>query len=84
MATRARATKPGAGKPTNANVSKLTALCDHHMISRPLARNVIQSVMDDRRTPDEAVSYLSRICTCGNFDATRAKRVLEEACGGAT
>ena len=56
----------------------LTNLCDHGLIGRSLARKVIRSVKESRRSPDEAVSDLSRICTCGHFNARRARRILKE------
>ena len=32
-----------------------------------------------RRTPEQAATYMQRFCSCGVFNPARAKRILEEA-----
>jgi hypothetical protein len=49
------------------------------MISANLARKMIDWVKEGRRTPEQAVTYMARFCSCGVFNPVRAKRVLEEA-----
>ena len=44
-----------------------------------LAKKMIDWVKEGRRTPDEAATYLTRFCSCGVFNPSRAKRILEEA-----
>jgi hypothetical protein len=40
---------------------------------------MIDWVKEGRRTPDQAVTYLARFCSCGVYNPSRAKRILEEA-----
>ena len=49
------------------------------MVSHSLAKKMIDWVKEGRRTPEEAVTYLARFCSCGVFNPSRAKRVLEDA-----
>ena len=48
------------------------------MIMLP-AKKMIDWVKEGRRTPEQAVSYLTRFCSCGVFNPARGKRILEEA-----
>ena len=66
-------------KLPNTQVLKLTTMCGHGMVSASLAKKMIDWVKEGRRTPAEAVTYLSRFCSCGVFNPARAKRILEEA-----
>lgn len=66
-------------KLPNTQLLKLTTMCGHGMISVSLAKKMVDWVKEGRRTPAEAVTYLARFCSCGIFNPTRAKRVLEEA-----
>jgi len=45
----------------------------------PLAKKMIDFVKENRRTPEQAATYLSRFCSCGIFNPSRAKRILEDA-----
>jgi hypothetical protein len=54
-------------------------MCGHGMISQSLAKKMIDWVKEGRRTPDEAVCYMSRFCSCGVFNPMRAVRILEDA-----
>ena len=49
------------------------------MVANSLAKKMIDWVKEGRRTPDEAVTYLARFCSCGVFNPARAKRILEDA-----
>jgi hypothetical protein len=40
---------------------------------------MIDWVKEDRRTPEQAVTYLTRFCSCGIFNLAPAKRILEDA-----
>lgn len=57
----------------------LSTMCGHGMISHQLARKMIDWVKEGRRTPEEAVTYLSRFCSCGIFNTSRGKRILMDA-----
>jgi hypothetical protein len=66
-------------KLPNTQVLTLSTMCGHGMISASLAKKMIDWVKEGRRTPDEAVTYMERFCSCGVFNPARAIRVLEEA-----
>src|SRR5688572_3632010 len=63
----------------NSHVLTLSTMCGHGMVSSSLAKKMIDWVKEGRRTPDQAVTYLARFCSCGVFNPARAKRILEEA-----
>jgi hypothetical protein len=66
-------------KLPNTQVLTLSTMCGHGMIAHSLAKKMIDWVKEGRRTPDEAVTYMQRFCSCGVFNPSRAKRILEEA-----
>jgi hypothetical protein len=66
-------------KLPNSQVLMLSTMCGHGMISHSLAKKMIDWVKEGRRTPEQAVTYLTRFCSCGVFNPSRAKRILEEA-----
>jgi hypothetical protein len=49
------------------------------MVSSSLAKKMIDWVKEGRRTPEQAVTYMARFCSCGVFNPARACRILEEA-----
>jgi hypothetical protein len=61
------------------HVLELSTMCGHGMLSHNFARKMIDLVRENRRTPQQAATYMARFCTCGIFNLTRAKRVLEQA-----
>ena len=63
----------------NSDVLKIATMCGHGMVSGSLAKKMIDWVKEGRRTPEQAVTYLQRFCSCGVFNPARAKRILEEA-----
>jgi hypothetical protein len=71
--------RAGIEKLPSTQVLTLTTMCGHGMISQSLAKKMIDWVKEGRRTPDEAVSYLSRFCACGVFNPMRAARIIEDA-----
>jgi hypothetical protein len=60
----------------------LTTMCGHGMISASMAKKLMDWVKEGRRTPEEAVTYMARFCSCGVFNPARAKRILEECRSG--
>jgi hypothetical protein len=66
-------------KLPNTQVLTLTTMCGHGMISQNLARKMIDWVKEGRRTPEQAVTYLARFCSCGVYNPARAQRILEDA-----
>jgi len=63
----------------NEDVLKLSTMCGHGMVSSSFAKKMIDWVKEGRRTPAQAVTYLSRFCSCGVFNPSRAQRILEDA-----
>ncbi|MDQ2898249.1 MAG: hypothetical protein M3Y07_00435 [Acidobacteriota bacterium] len=66
-------------KLPNTQVLMLTTMCGHGMIGSSLAKKMIDWVKEGRRTPEEAVTYMARFCSCGVYNPSRAKRILEDA-----
>ena len=63
----------------NSQVLMLSTMCGHGMVSHTFARKMIDWVKENRRTPEEAASYMARVCSCGVFNPSRAARILEDA-----
>lgn len=63
----------------NSDVLGLSTMCGHGMVSMSLAKKMIDWVKEGRRTPEQASIYLTRFCSCGVFNPSRARRLLEEA-----
>jgi hypothetical protein len=63
----------------NEDVLKLSTMCGHGMVSSSFAKKMIDWVKEGRRTPAQAVTYLTRFCSCGVFNPSRAQRILEDA-----
>jgi hypothetical protein len=67
------------GHLPNEDVLMLSTMCGHGMVSSSLAKKMIDWVKEGRRTPEQAVTYLARFCSCGVFNPSRAVRILEDA-----
>jgi hypothetical protein len=66
-------------KLPNTQVLTLTTMCGHGMISASFAKKMIDWVKEGRRTPEQAALYMAHFCSCGAYNPSRAKRILEEA-----
>jgi hypothetical protein len=66
-------------KLPNSHVLLLSTMCGHGMISHSLAKKMIDFVKEGRRTPKDAAAVLTRFCSCGVFNPSRAVRILEDA-----
>lgn len=66
-------------KLPEADVLLLSSMCGHGMIAASLAKKMIDWVKEGRRTPQQAATYLTRFCSCGVFNPSRACRILEQA-----
>lgn len=66
-------------KLPNTQLLTLSTMCGHGMISTSLAKKMIDWVKEGRRTPEQAVTYLARFCSCGVFNPHRAQRILEDS-----
>ena len=60
-------------------VLELSTMCGHGMVSHNFAKKMIDWVKEGRRTAPQAATYMTRFCSCGIFNLTRAIRILEEA-----
>lgn len=69
-------------KLPNSKVMMLSTMCGHGMVSHSLAKKLIDWVREGRRTPEQAASYMTRFCSCGVFNPTRAARILKEVARG--
>ncbi len=69
-------------KLPDANVMLLSTMCGHGMVSHGLAKKMIDWVKEGRRTPEQAAGCLTRFCSCGVFNPSRAARVLRQAARG--
>ncbi|MET0500788.1 MAG: hypothetical protein ABW172_04615 [Candidatus Binatia bacterium] len=63
----------------DATVLELSTMCGHGMLSAHLVKKMIDWVKENRRTPAEVSSTMSRFCSCGVFNTSRAERILNEA-----
>jgi len=61
------------------NVLELTTLCGHGLISHNFAAKMISMVREKRVTPEKAAGYMSKFCSCGAFNTTRAVRILNRS-----
>ena len=52
---------------------------DTSPVRGPLASITPLEFIQVRRTPEEAVTYMARFCSCGVYNPSRAKRILEDA-----
>ena len=66
-------------KLPNTQVLTIATMCGHGMISASLAKKMIDWVKEGRRTPEQAAMYMAHFCSCGAYNPSRAKRLLEEA-----
>lgn len=64
----------------NSQVLGLSTMCGHGMVSFNMARKMLDMVREGRRTTEQAVATLTRLCPCGVYNPDRAKRLIEEAC----
>ena len=63
----------------DAQVLTLATMCGHGMVSASLAKKMIDWVKEGRRTPEQAAMYMAHFCSCGAYNPSRAKRLLEES-----
>lgn len=68
-------------KLPDATTLELSTMCGHGMIAADFAKKMIDWVKENRRTPEQAAGYMARFCSCGVFNTTRARRILNRACG---
>jgi len=59
-------------------VLELTTMCGHAMISANLVDKLVRDIKRGRKTVEEAVLEMTKCCTCGNFNLTRAAQLLRK------
>jgi len=59
-------------------VLELTTMCGHAMISANLVDKLVRDIKRGRKTVEEAVPEMTKCCTCGNFNLTRAAQLLRK------
>ena len=67
-------------KLPDAATLELSTMCGHGMLSADFARKMVDWVKENRRTPEQAARYMTRFCSCGVFNVSRAERLLKQAC----
>jgi hypothetical protein len=65
-------------KLPSSQVMMLSTMCGHGMVSHSLAKKMIDWVKEGRRTPEQAATYMTRFCSCGVFNPSRARRLLQD------
>lgn len=63
----------------NRHAVMLATMCGHGMISQAFAKRMVDLVKENRRTPEQAIAAMSRFCSCGIFNPSRARRIIEDA-----
>ena len=66
-------------KLPDATVLELSTMCGHGMVSAGLAKKMMDWVKENRRTPAEAARTMTRFCSCGVFNISRAETILNAA-----
>ena len=56
-------------------------MCGHGMVSMSLAKKMIDWVKEGRRTPEQASVVLTRFCSCGVFNPSRATTAAGRGAG---
>src|SRR5688500_6303769 len=64
----------------NSQILGLSTMCGHGMVSFNMARKMLDMVREGRRSSEQAVATLTRLCPCGVYNPERAKRLIEDAC----
>jgi hypothetical protein len=65
-------------KLPNYEMLELTTMCGHAMISANLVDKLVRDIKRGRKTVEEAVLEMTKCCTCGNFNLTRAGQLLRK------
>jgi hypothetical protein len=63
----------------NRHALMLSTMCGHGMVSLSFAKKMIDYVKENRMKPERAAATLSRFCSCGIYNNSRAIRIIEDA-----
>lgn len=61
-------------------ISQITTMCGHAMVSQGLVRRLIRKIKKGEITPEEAGIELAKPCQCGVFNPVRAAELIAEHC----
>ena len=61
-------------------ISQVTTMCGHGMVSPGLVKRMIRKVKRGEMTPEAAGIELAKPCRCGIFNPLRAARLIDEYC----
>jgi hypothetical protein len=59
-------------------ILELTTMCGHAMIATNLIDKNVRDLKRGRKTLDEAVLDVTKCCTCGNLNLTRARELFKK------
>ncbi|MFO8089981.1 MAG: hypothetical protein R6U13_09120 [Desulfatiglandaceae bacterium] len=59
-------------------ILELTTMCGHGMIAENLIDKNVRDLKRGRKTLDEAVLDVTKCCTCGNLNLTRARELFKK------
>ncbi len=56
---------------------EIVTMCGHSLVASALVRSVAEKVREGEQTPEDGALQLTRPCTCGIFNTSRCKELLE-------
>jgi len=59
-------------------ILELTSMCGHAMVAENLIDKLVRDIKRGRKTLDEAVYEITKCCTCGLINLTRARKLFEK------
>ncbi|MCF8068233.1 MAG: hypothetical protein K9L30_06585 [Desulfobacterales bacterium] len=66
-------------KLPDTNHLEISTMCGHGMIGHRMTSMIIKRLKKDEINLDQAIRTMSRLCTCGIFNPTRARKILIRA-----
>ena len=60
------------------DILAVTTMCGHHQVSPGIVEKMVDDIVEQRATPEQAGRELGRLCPCGVFNHVRAARELDK------
>jgi len=60
------------------DVLAVTTMCGHHMVSSGIVEKMVDDVVEQRTSAEQAGRELGKLCPCGIFNHVRAAREIEK------